>query len=80
MIAAASGGDPVHFALTLDRAAKELGIDFLGGYSALVQKGFAAGDERLIRSIPEALSRTELSAQASMLAQRRLALIWMPLP
>jgi uncharacterized protein (UPF0210 family) len=59
MIAAASGGDPVHFALTLDRAAKELGIDFLGGYSALVQKGFAAGDERLIRSIPEALSRTE---------------------
>jgi len=59
MIAAASGGDPVSFALTLDRAAKELGIDFLGGYSALVQKGFAAGDERLIRSIPEALSRTE---------------------
>jgi uncharacterized protein (UPF0210 family) len=59
MIAAASGGDPVRFALTLDRAAKELGIDFLGGYSALVQKGFAAGDERLIRSIPEALSSTE---------------------
>ncbi len=59
MIAAASGSDPVQYALTLDRAARELGIDFVGGYSALVQKGFAAGDERLIRSIPEALSVTE---------------------
>lgn len=59
MIAAASGSDPVQYALTLEKAAKELGIDFVGGYSALVQKGFAAGDERLIRSIPEALSVTE---------------------
>ena len=59
MIAAASGGDPVQYALMLDKAARELGIDFAGGYSALVQKGFAAGDERLIRSIPEALSVTD---------------------
>lgn len=59
MIAAASAGDPVQYALTLERASKELGIDFIGGYSALVHKGFAAGDERLIRSIPEALARTQ---------------------
>jgi uncharacterized protein (UPF0210 family) len=59
MIAAASGSDPVQYALTLERASRELGIDFVGGYSALVQKGFAAGDERLIRSIPEALSATQ---------------------
>ena len=43
----------------LDKAAKEVGVNFLGGYSALVQKGFAAGDERLIRSIPEALAVTD---------------------
>jgi len=59
MIAAASAGDPVQYALTLERASKELGIDFVGGYSALVQKGFAAGDEKLIKSIPEALAATE---------------------
>ncbi|MEI6578442.1 MAG: DUF711 family protein, partial [Eubacteriales bacterium] len=59
MIAAASGSDPVQYALTLEKASRELGIDFVGGYSALVQKGFAAGDERLIRSIPEALSVTD---------------------
>ena len=47
------------FAKTLDGTAKELGIDFIGGFSALVQKGFSSGDERLIRSLPDALSRTE---------------------
>lgn len=59
MVSAASGGDPVKYAKTLDKAAKEVGVNFLGGYSALVQKGFAAGDERLIRSIPEALAVTD---------------------
>ena len=59
MILAASGGDPVKYALALERAAKEVGANYLGGYSALVQKGFAAGDESLIRSIPEALSVTD---------------------
>lgn len=55
-----SGGDPVKYALILDKAAAEIGIDFIGGYSALVQKGFSAGDSELIESIPEALSRTNL--------------------
>ncbi len=59
MLAAVSGGDPVEYALTLDRAAKSVGVNFVGGYSALVQKGFAAGERELIASIPEALSRTE---------------------
>ena len=59
MILAASGGDPVKYAKTLDRAAKQVGVNFLGGYSALVHKGFASGDEALINSIPEALSETE---------------------
>ena len=59
MILASSGGDPVKYALTLEKASREVGVNFIGGYSALVQKGFAQGDEALIRSIPEALSRTE---------------------
>ena len=59
MLAAASGGDPVLYAKTLERAAQTVGVNFIGGYSALVQKGFAAGDEALIRSIPEALAETE---------------------
>lgn len=49
----------VKFAKALDRAADTLGVNFIGGYSALVQKGFAAGDYALIDSIPEALSVTE---------------------
>ena len=47
------------FAKALDRAADTLGVNFIGGYSALVEKGFAAGDYALIESIPEALSVTE---------------------
>ena len=52
--------DCVPFALALDRAAKAVGVNFIGGYSALVHKGMAKGDTRLIRSIPEALARTDL--------------------
>ncbi len=52
--------DYVPFALALDRAAQSCGVNFIGGYSALVQKGLTLADERLIRSIPEALARTEL--------------------
>ncbi len=56
---AAAGGDPVMYAKTLQRAADSTGVNFIGGYSALVHKGFSAGDEALIRSIPEALSETQ---------------------
>ncbi|MBQ7333933.1 MAG: PFL family protein [Clostridia bacterium] len=59
MLAAVSGGDPVKYALTLERAAQTVGVNFIGGYSALVHKGFSAGDMALIRSIPEALSVTD---------------------
>ena len=52
--------DYVPFALALDRAARTCGVNFIGGYSALVQKGMTKADEKLIRSIPEALARTEL--------------------
>lgn len=60
MLAGASGGNPVKYAKTLDRAAKEVGVNFIGGYSALVEKGFSAGDQELINSIPEALADTDL--------------------
>ena len=51
--------DFVTLAETLDRAAKEVGVNFIGGYSALVSKGMTKADEMLIRSIPEALAATE---------------------
>ncbi len=50
----------VPFAEAMDRAAHEVGVDFIGGFSALVQKGMTTGDERLIASIPEALAATKL--------------------
>lgn len=59
MLVAASGGDPVKYAKTLDRAAKAVGVNFIGGFSALVQKGFSAGDKELIEAIPRALAETE---------------------
>lgn len=60
MLAGANpGASPVHFAKALDRAAKTVGVNFIGGYSALVHKGFAPGDYALIESIPEALAETE---------------------
>ena len=61
LIAAASHDqDYVKYALTLDKVAHTLGIDFIGGYSALVQKGYQSGDKTLIKSIPEALAQTDL--------------------
>ena len=47
------------FAQALDKAAKEVGVNFIGGFSALVHKGYTVGDRRLIDSIPQALSTTE---------------------
>ena len=51
--------DFVTIAKTLDKVAKEVGVNFIGGYSALVSKGMTKAEENLIRSIPEALASTE---------------------
>ena len=58
MVSAACKGSPVKFAKALQRAADGTGVNYLGGYSALVHKGFSAGDLELIQSIPEALAET----------------------
>ncbi|MCL2801400.1 MAG: PFL family protein [Treponema sp.] len=60
LVAASSGeNDYTPFAQALDETAKELGVDFIGGFSALVHKGISDGDEILIKSLPRALSQTE---------------------
>ena len=59
VLAACEKKEPLKIAHTLERAAVACGVNFIGGYSALVQKGFAAGDRELIESIPEALAQTE---------------------
>lgn len=53
-------GDYVRIAQTLDKAAKEIGVNFLGGFSAIVSKGMTHSDELLIRSIPTALATTDV--------------------
>lgn len=58
LVGATKGGDPVKFAHTLQKCAEAVGVNFIGGYSALVQKGFAKGDRELIESIPRALKET----------------------
>jgi uncharacterized protein (UPF0210 family) len=55
---ATTADDYLELALMLDRVAAELGIDFIGGYSALVQKGITPGEQRLIESLPRALAAT----------------------
>ena len=60
LVAAASvAGNYVPFAQAMDQAAKTVGVDFIGGFSALVHKGATPADETLISSIPEAMSVTE---------------------
>ena len=56
LVAATRGGNPVKLAHALQRAAETTGVNFIGGFSALVHKGFSAGDEALIRAIPQALA------------------------
>lgn len=63
--------DFVTIAHTLDKAAHQLGINFIGGYSALVSKGMTAAEENLIRSIPQALAETELVCASVNLASTR---------
>ena len=59
LIAGGCGDDLIPIAEAMDRAAREVGVNYIGGFSALVQKGFTTGDRSLIASIPEALARTE---------------------
>ncbi len=59
ILAACENKDAVKIALTLEKAAVTCGVNFIGGFSALVQKGFAHGDRELIEAIPEALAVTE---------------------
>ncbi len=56
---ASDASDYTMFAQAMDKAANEVGVNFIGGFSALVQKGYTVGDKRLIESIPSALSNTE---------------------
>ena len=64
-------GDPRPIAQALDRAAKETGVNFIGGYSALMQKGAPLADERLLASIPEVLSTTERLCSSVNVASTR---------
>ena len=66
-----SAEDPVPLARALDDAAKATGVDFIGGYSALVQKGMTDADRRLIESIPEALAGTAFLCSSVNVASTR---------
>lgn len=60
LVAESCGGeDYVKFAVALEKAANAVGVNFIGGFSALVHKGYTTGDQRLIASIPEALATTD---------------------
>ena len=69
--AACNTSDYTPFAKTLDRAAKECGVNFVGGFSALVQKGYTNSDMKLINSIPEALASTDFVCSSINLASTR---------
>ena len=64
-------GDPLPLARALDDAAARTGVDFIGGYTALVQKGMTDADRRLIESIPEALSSTRYLCSSVNVASTR---------
>jgi len=59
MITEGAKGDPVQLARAIDKAASDVGVDFIGGYSALVQKGATRSEAEFLNSIPEALATTE---------------------
>ena len=63
--------DYTPLALTLDKAAKAVGVNFIGGFSALAHKGFTDSDLRLIRSIPTALTQTDLVCSSVNVASTR---------
>ncbi|MDR1954466.1 MAG: PFL family protein [Candidatus Methanoplasma sp.] len=66
-----TSGDFSRIAETLEKAASFVGVNFIGGYSALVQKGMTAADQMLIRSIPAALSKTERVCSSVSLASTK---------
>lgn len=75
LIAAASNDDNyVEFAKTLDKAAKEIGVDFIGGFSALVQGEMTESDEKLIKSIPLALSNTDFVCSSVNVGNTKMGL------
>lgn len=71
LLTAAFPQNSVEIALALDKAAAELGIDFLGGYTALVHKGTAAYEEEFLKTIPEALARTKRICSSVNVASTR---------
>jgi len=72
MVAGGSGGEELlRYAEMLERAAQDVGVDFLGGFSALVQHGLTPTDERVIRAIPAALADTEKVCASLNLATSR---------
>ncbi len=71
LAAACACGDITAVARALDRAAAEVGVDFIGGYSALVHKGIGEGDRLLIDSIPQALAQTERVCSSVNVASTR---------
>lgn len=70
-LVAAACGDPLAAAIAMDKAAKETGVNFIGGYSALVQKGLTPSDLALIRSLPEALTTTDRVCSSVNVASTR---------
>lgn len=78
LLGAAPDADPVQYAKALDRAAKAVGVNFIGGFGALVHKGFSAGDKRLIEAIPVRWPRPILYVPASISAPPSPASIWTP--
>ena len=71
LIAAGVEGDPVELAHAMNKAANEVGVNFIGGYSALVEKGATEADRRLIDSIPEALSQSDVVCGSVNIASSR---------
>ncbi|MDY3126826.1 MAG: PFL family protein [Corynebacterium sp.] len=71
LVVAGVDGDPVDAAKALDRAGKEVGVNFVGGYSALVEKGATTAEKKLIRSIPEALTVTDVVCSSVNIASSR---------
>ncbi len=70
-VAMIAQGDPVPIAFALDKAAREVGVNFLGGYSALMQKGATLSEERLVKSLSQVLSETEFLCASVNIASTR---------